>query len=85
MLKEQCISVTELRTNTKECLTGLEKEPKYIFLNNRPIAVLLDIDEYEKAMLMPQLVELKANEVSEELLKSAMSARKSKKSELVNL
>lgn len=84
MLQDQCISVTDLRTKTKECLEDLNKEPKYVFINNRPIAVLVDIKEYE-AHFKPQLVELNAEEVDENLKKHAARARKSKKSDLINI
>lgn len=45
MITEQCISVTELKRDTKAVLTSLKDNgPKVIFLNNKPIAVLTDID-----------------------------------------
>ncbi len=45
MITEQCISVTELKRDTKAVLTSLKEwGPKVIFLNNKPIAVLTDID-----------------------------------------
>jgi hypothetical protein len=47
MIKEQCISVTDLRKHATSYLQSL-KIPKYIFVNNKPKAVLLDIDIYEK-------------------------------------
>ncbi len=47
MIKEQCISITDLRKNATMYLGSLKK-PKYIFVNNKPKAVLIDIDEYEK-------------------------------------
>ena len=76
MIKDQCISVTDLRTKTKTCLEDLEKEPKYIFINNKPIAVIVDIVEYEKNFTKPELVELPINEVDEQLKKEASSAKK---------
>ena len=85
MLKDQCISVTELRTKTKKCLENVDKTPKYVFFNNHPIAVLLGIAEYEERFLNPRLVELDANEVDITIAKQASVARKSKKSELMNL
>lgn len=85
MLKDQCISITDLRTKTKECVDGLEKAPKYIFVNNRPIAVLVDIEEYEHHFFRPILTELSLNEVDEKLLKKASLAKKTKKSDLINL
>lgn len=85
MLKDQCISVTELRTKTKECLEDLDKEPKYIFINNHPIAVLLDVDQYEEHFLKHDLVELADEEVDESLKEQALKAKKSKKSDLINI
>ena len=82
MFKDQCISVTELRTKTKECLGDLGKEPKYIFINNHPIAVLLDINEYEEHFLRPELIELSSDAVDGKLAKQALVAKKTKKSNL---
>lgn len=46
MIKEQCISVTDLKRDTKNILASLkENGPKVIFVNNRPIAVLTNIDD----------------------------------------
>jgi len=85
MLKDQCISVTELRTKTKKCLEHIEKAPKYVFFNNHPIAVLMGISEFEGHCLNPRLMELPANEVGPALAAQAKNARKTKRSELVNL
>lgn len=85
MFQDQCISVTELRTKTKDCLNNLSQEPKYIFMNNHPIAVLLDIAMYERYFLKPELVELKKSEVDDSLLKQAKNARKTKKSDLIDI
>lgn len=85
MFKDQCISITDLRTKTKECLEDLEREPKYVFVNNKPIAVLLDINEYEIAFMKPELKELSLEEVDSATLKAAEKARRTKKSDLVNL
>ncbi len=48
MLKNQCISVTDLRLNTKKCLENLKKHEKIVFVNNKPVAALIDIGEYEQ-------------------------------------
>jgi len=85
MFKDQCISVTELRTNTKKCLEDLEKLPKYIFVNNHPIAVLVDIAEYEDRLFKPSLTELRSRDVTPNLAAQAKKARTAKKSELINL
>ena len=85
MLKDQCISVTDLRTETKKCLENLAKEPKYIFINNEPIAVLMDIIEYENNFLRPKLVELKESEVDEATKRQALKAKKSRKEDLMDI
>lgn len=85
MFKNQCISVTELRTHTKQCLKNIDKAPKYVFLNNHPIAVLVGISEYEDSFLNPRLVELRTNEATPAIAALAKKTKKTKKSELVNL
>jgi len=85
MFKDQCISVTELRTKTKKCLENVDKMPKYVFFNNHPIAVLLGISEYEERCSNPQLMELPMKEVEPSLAMQARKAKKTKKSGLVNL
>lgn len=85
MLQDQCISVTDLRTKTKECLEDLNNQPKYIFMNNKPIAVIVDIGEYEEHFMKPELTELSKDEASESLLKKAAAARKIKRSDLINI
>lgn len=85
MLQDQCISVTDLRTKTKECLEDLNNQPKYIFMNNKPIAVIVDIGEYEEHFMKPELIELSKDEVSDGLLKKAAAARKLKRTDLINI
>ena len=49
MLAEQCISVTDLKRDTKNILSSLKwNGPKVIFVNNRPVAVLTDIDDTDQ-------------------------------------
>ncbi len=85
MTKDQCISVTDLRTKTKQCLQGLEKKPKYIFVNNKPVAVLIDIEAYDNCFFKTELIELPEDEVTPELMKKAEEALKIPKQELNNL
>ena len=47
MLSKQCISITDLRTKTSECLQDLQVAEKYIFINNKPVAVLMDVTQFE--------------------------------------
>jgi PHD/YefM family antitoxin component YafN of YafNO toxin-antitoxin module len=84
MIKNKCISVTDLRLNTKECLANL-KSPKYIFVNNKPIAVIMDIDFYESEFNFPTLEELDSAEITPKMKKSLQKAKKTKKSELISL
>lgn len=85
MIKDQCISVTDLRTKTKQCLKEIEKEPKYIFINNKPIAVIINIDDYERHFSQYDLLELNQSEVSPELQKEADMARKTSKKDLIDI
>lgn len=85
MIKSQCISVTQLRTETKKCLEGVEEEPKYIFVNNQPIAVIINIDDYENLCGYTELKELSEDEVTEGMKKEAKKAAKLKKSDLINI
>ncbi|HBB04907.1 TPA: hypothetical protein DCZ39_08795 [Patescibacteria group bacterium] len=45
MLSQQIISITDLRTNTTKVLNSLGV--KYIFVNNKPKSVIMDIKKYE--------------------------------------
>jgi len=85
MLTDQCISVTDLRTKTKQCIDKLKEGEKYIFINNKPKAVLMDIDVYEKLFDGYVLKELPTKDISDSLLKKADKTRKMKSDEFVNL
>ncbi|MFH1534259.1 MAG: hypothetical protein ABID64_05000 [Nitrospirota bacterium] len=85
MIKDQCISVTDLRTNTKKCLEGLEEEPKYVFINNKPVAVIVDIIAYEKNFKRTELVELDKSEVTPEMKKKVAEALKISKKDLLDI
>ena len=44
MIYDQCISVTELKKDTKKVLENLKKEWEMIVLiNNKPVAILKDV------------------------------------------
>ena len=47
MLTDQCVSVTDLKKNMNAYVKDLRKD-KIIFVNNSPVAVLIDIKKYEK-------------------------------------
>ena len=85
MFKDQCISVTELRTQTKKCVQNSKKNPQYIFNNNKPVAVLINIDEYEANFMKPELIELEQGQVNNDMLKKAQYAKKKNTSELLNI
>jgi len=84
MLKDQVVSVTDLRTKTKHCLQGLDDNPKFIFANNKMVAVIINVEEYE-ALTRPDLHELSMDEVSEDMLNEAKEVRNIPKEELVDL
>jgi len=46
MITQQVISVTDLRTKTAQILDSL-RGMKYIFVNNKPKSVIMDIKYYE--------------------------------------
>lgn len=85
MIKDQCLSITDLRTKTKQCLKEAEKNPKYIFVNNKPVAVIMNIDEYEMKFMSPDLVEMPLSAVNASLKKEAQAARKLAKTDLLNI
>jgi len=49
MLTDQCVSVTDLKKNMNAYVKDLRKD-KIIFVNNSPVAVLMDVRKYEKMM-----------------------------------
>ena len=49
MLTDQCVSVTDLKKNMNAYVKDLRRD-KIIFVNNSPVAVLMDVKKYEKMM-----------------------------------
>ncbi len=49
MLTDQCVSVTDLKKNMNAYVKDLKRD-KIIFVNNIPVAVLMDVKKYEKMM-----------------------------------
>lgn len=49
MLTDQCVSVTDLKKNMNSYVKDLRRD-KIIFVNNAPVAVLMDVKKYEKIM-----------------------------------
>lgn len=85
MQRNQFISVTELRMHTKKSLENLERGEKYILVNNKPKAVLIDFDVYEKLKNNAVLHELPEAQLTSEILSKAKLVRKLPKSKLENL
>ncbi len=57
MLSEQCISVSELAKNASAIVKRAKtKWVQYVFVNNKPQAVLLDIDMFEKLDIDPDFL-----------------------------
>lgn len=84
MLKDQCISITDLRVKTKDCLAGLKGKPKYIFANNKLVGVLVDPDEYEREKI-GVLYELDEKKESPDLIKKVRNSLKEvKETELID-
>jgi hypothetical protein len=84
LFKDQCISITDLRTKTKQCLENLGDGEKYVFINNKPKVVILDIEIFEK-IVKPVLVELEKNEVTAGLKKKIDKSKKTKVKDLINI
>jgi PHD/YefM family antitoxin component YafN of YafNO toxin-antitoxin module len=85
MLQNQCISVTDLRKNTKDCLKNLSSGEKFVFINNKPVAVILSLDAYEEFFPITMLQPLNATEVTEKISKKAAKARLMHSSKFVNI
>ena len=57
MITDQCVSVTDLKKDMNAIIKDLRKE-KIIFVNNAPIAVLMDVRKYEKLLQEKDLVSI---------------------------
>lgn len=49
MITDQCVSVTDLKKDMNAIIKNLKRE-KIIFVNNTPVAVLMDVRKYEKIL-----------------------------------
>jgi len=80
IFQNQYISVTDLQTHTKKHLSDLKKNAKFIFSNNKPKTVMLDISVYETLVknkpesIDTNLIPLPKHEITPEILKSAGKA-----------
>ena len=57
MITDQCVSVTDLKKNMNAYVKDLKKE-KIIFVNNTPVAVLMDVRKYEKMIWERNIVNI---------------------------
>jgi hypothetical protein len=54
MLTDQCISITDLKRNASAHIKSLKTTgAKYIFVNNVPVAILSDIDNFDLSIDEP--------------------------------
>jgi len=54
MITKQCVSITDLKRNASIIIKSLKKDGnKIIFLNNKPVAVLTDIDNFDLSIEEP--------------------------------
>lgn len=57
MITDQCVSVTDLKKNMNAYVKDLKRE-KIIFVNNTPVAVLMDVRKYEKMIWERNIVNI---------------------------
>ncbi len=54
MLSSQCVSITDLKKDTSKLIKSLKDEwYKVIFVNNKPVAILVDIDNFDLSINEP--------------------------------
>ena len=82
---DKCISITDLRLKTKQCLSDLSTGERYIFVNNKPTAVLVDIDVFEELHAPITLREMEDKDISSYLKKKIQEAKSMQKSSFMNI
>jgi hypothetical protein len=87
MLSEQCISVTELAKNTSGIIKrAITFGTQYIFVNNKPQAVILSMKEYEAyEKNRVEFGYVHPSELSEDTLSMIDRAKKLSKKEFIDL
>jgi len=88
MWKSKYISITELRQNATQCIQDLQKiKEKIIFINNKPQAVLIDFDQYEKIknLLYTHIGTLRKDEITPEMLDQAHKIKNLDDNEFMNI
>jgi len=57
MITDQCVSVTDLKKDMNAIIKDLKRE-KIIFVNNTPVAVLMDVRKYEKILWEKDIINI---------------------------
>lgn len=57
MITDQCVSVTDLKKDMNAIIKDLKRE-KIIFVNNTPVAVLMDVRKYEKIISEKDIINI---------------------------
>lgn len=57
MITDQCVSVTDLKKDMNAIIKNLKRE-KIIFVNNAPVAVLMDVRKYEKLLKSTDIINI---------------------------
>jgi len=57
MITDQCVSVTDLKKDMNAIIKNLKRE-KIIFVNNAPVAVLMDVRKYEKLLQSTDIINI---------------------------
>ncbi len=57
MITDQCVSVTDLKKDMNAIIKNLKRE-KIIFVNNTPVAVLMDVKKYEKIIWEKDIINI---------------------------
>ena len=57
MITDQCVSVTDLKKDMNAIIKNLKRE-KIIFVNNTPVAVLMDVRKYEKIISEKDIINI---------------------------
>jgi len=57
MITDQCVSITDLKKDMNAIIKDLKRE-KIIFVNNTPVAVLMDVRKYEKILWEKDIINI---------------------------
>ncbi len=88
MWREKYLSITELRQNATKCIHDLAStKEKIIFINNKPQAVLVDFNQYEKMkeLLYIQVWTLDINQINDDMVHEAKKVKDLDDSEFINI